>query len=45
MFGDELLGSAAMDRLLHYATVIEITGESWRNPKARRNAPTANRTP
>jgi DNA replication protein DnaC len=40
MFGDELLGSAAMDRLLHHATVIEITGESWRNPKAaRRKAP------
>lgn len=36
MFGDELLGSAAMDRLLHHATVIEITGESWRNPKSRR---------
>lgn len=36
MFGDELLASAAMDRLMHYATTIEITGDSYRNPKARR---------
>lgn len=35
MFGDELLASAAMDRLLHYATVIEIEGESYRNPRPR----------
>src|SRR5688572_7943252 len=38
MFGDELLASAAMDRLLHYATTVEITGESFRNPRARRRA-------
>ncbi len=36
MFGDELLASAAMDRLLHHATVIEIDGESYRNPKKPR---------
>jgi DNA replication protein DnaC len=36
LFGDELLASAAMDRLLHYATTIEIEGESYRNPRARR---------
>lgn len=35
MFGDELLASAAMDRLLHHATVIEIEGESYRNPANR----------
>jgi DNA replication protein DnaC len=35
LFGDELLASAAMDRLLHHATVIEITGESYRNPRRR----------
>ncbi len=28
--------SAAMDRLLHHATVIEIDGESYRNPKKPR---------
>jgi DNA replication protein DnaC len=39
MFGDELLASAAMDRLLHYATTVEITGESFRNPRARRRVP------
>jgi DNA replication protein DnaC len=38
MFGDELLASAAMDRLMHHATTIEITGESYRNPRARRRA-------
>jgi DNA replication protein DnaC len=35
MFGDDLLASAAMDRLLHHATVLEISGESWRNPRSR----------
>ena len=37
MFGDELLASAAMDRLLHHATVIEIEGESYRTPRRRGN--------
>lgn len=36
MFGDALLASAAMDRLLHHAHVIDIEGESYRNPKSRR---------
>jgi hypothetical protein len=38
MFGDALLASAAMDRLLHYATVIEIEGESGlrRSPESGR---------
>lgn len=35
MFGDQLLASAAMDRLLHHATTIEIEGESYRNPRGR----------
>lgn len=35
MFGDELLASAAMDRLLHDAVVLSITGESYRNPRKR----------
>ncbi len=33
LFGDALLASAAMDRLLHHAHVIDIDGESYRNPK------------
>ncbi|MCP4959078.1 MAG: ATP-binding protein [Actinomycetia bacterium] len=32
LFKDELLASAAMDRLLHHAHIIEITGYSYRNP-------------
>jgi len=34
LFGDPLLASAAMDRLLHHANVIAIEGESYRNPKS-----------
>ncbi|MCR9075504.1 MAG: IS21-like element helper ATPase IstB [Sandaracinaceae bacterium] len=34
LFGDPLLASAAMDRLLHHAHVIAIEGESYRNPKS-----------
>lgn len=33
LFGDPLLASAAMDRLLHHATILPILGESYRNPK------------
>lgn len=36
LFGDPLLASAAMDRLLHHAHIIEIDGDSYRNPKAAR---------
>jgi DNA replication protein DnaC len=36
LFGDALLASAAMDRLMHHAHVIEIEGESYRNPKNSR---------
>lgn len=32
LFNDPLLANAAMDRLLHHAHVIEITGASYRNP-------------
>ena len=39
MFADPLLASAAMDRLLHYATVIEIVGDSGRNPRDGRRRP------
>lgn len=36
LFGDALLASAAMDRLLHHAHVIAIEGDSYRNPPPRR---------
>lgn len=32
LFGNPLLASAAMDRLLHHAHVLEIEGDSYRNP-------------
>ena len=32
IFGNALLASAAMDRLLHDAHVLIITGDSYRNP-------------
>ncbi len=43
LFGDLLLASAAMDRLLHHAHVIEMEGDTYRNPppakaKAKRAA-------
>jgi len=30
LFRDDLLASAAMDRLLHHAHVLEMTGRSYR---------------
>jgi DNA replication protein DnaC len=42
LFGEPLLASAAMDRLLHHAHVIELDGDSYRNPpRARRETPKA----
>jgi DNA replication protein DnaC len=38
LFGDPLLASAAMDRLLHHAHVLDIDGESYRNPKTQKRA-------
>jgi DNA replication protein DnaC len=43
LFGDPLLASAAMDRLLHNAHVIEITGDSYRNPPPGRRTKNASR--
>jgi len=40
LFGNPLLSSAAMDRLLHHSHVLVLTGDSYRNPppqKARRS--------
>lgn len=36
LFGDPLLASAAMDRLLHHSHVLVIEGESYRNPRRRK---------
>jgi DNA replication protein DnaC len=36
LFGDPLLASAAMDRLLHNAHVLTFEGESFRNPPPNR---------
>lgn len=38
LFGDPLLASAAMDRLLHHAHVIEMGGDSYRNPPPAKRA-------
>lgn len=35
LFGDALLASAAMDRLLHHAHVVVMQGDSFRNPPTR----------
>ena len=32
LFGDDLLASATMDRLLHHAHVLVMRGDSYRNP-------------
>lgn len=32
LFGDDLLASAAMDRLMHHAQVLVLEGTSYRNP-------------
>jgi DNA replication protein DnaC len=38
LFRDELMASAAMDRLLHRAHVVVMEGHSFRNPPAARRA-------
>jgi len=40
LFGDPLLASAAMDRLMHHAHVLVLEGESYRNPNHGRTRPT-----
>lgn len=42
LFGDLLLASAAMDRLLHHAHVIEMDGDTFRNPPPAKRARAAN---
>lgn len=41
LFGEELLASAAMDRLLHHAHVIVMEGNSYRNPPSHRGGAAA----
>lgn len=36
LFKDELLASAAVDRLLHHSHVLIMEGETYRNPRSRR---------
>lgn len=43
LFGDPLLASAAMDRLLHHAHVIAIEGDSYRNPPPNRRSRSASK--
>jgi DNA replication protein DnaC len=38
LFRDDLMASAAMDRLLHHAHVVVIDGNSFRNPPRARKA-------
>ena len=39
LFGDDLLASAAMDRLLHHCHTVEMIGESFRNPTRKHSLP------
>ena len=38
LFLDDLMASAAMDRLLHHSHVITLEGTSFRNPPGRRTS-------
>jgi DNA replication protein DnaC len=38
LFGDALLASAAMDRLLHNAHVVTMDGDTYRNPPPGKRA-------
>lgn len=37
LFNDALLASAAIDRLLHHATIVVMEGDSYRNPRDKRD--------
>jgi DNA replication protein DnaC len=41
LFGDLLLASAAMDRLLHHSHLIEMEGDTYRNPPPAKRAKVA----
>ena len=38
LFHDDLMASAAMDRLLHHAHILMLEGASYRNPPGNRRA-------
>jgi DNA replication protein DnaC len=38
LFRDDLMASAAMDRLLHHAHVVVMDGNSFRNPPKAKEA-------
>ncbi|HEY6176469.1 MAG TPA: ATP-binding protein [Kofleriaceae bacterium] len=42
LFGDALLASAAMDRLLHNAHVVVMNGDTYRNPPPAKKSRRAN---
>jgi len=44
LFGDALLASAAMDRLLHDAHVLRLVGDTFRNPRRSRKANTSSKS-
>lgn len=44
LFGDALLASAAMDRLLHHSEVLTLEGESYRNPPKKKQRSGAGRS-
>jgi DNA replication protein DnaC len=39
LIGDVPAAAAILDRFLHHAEVIEITGDSYRNPRGRKQNP------
>ena len=45
MFGDPTLGDAILDRLVHNAHRLQLTGESMRKQKARNQTLDANSNP
>lgn len=44
LFGDPLLASAAMDRLLHHAHIVEMEGDTYRNPPPAKRSKTTRST-
>lgn len=40
LFGDALLASAALDRLLHHSEVVLLEGDTYRNPRGKHERPT-----
>lgn len=45
IFKDPMTTAAAIDRLVHHATILELTGESYRNEAAKRRDSSSNSSP